>query len=177
MREAVPEIKTVRLHDPNQIMDELPLLNEDAEFVIGDGPGSDSDTSRSLLLHAHLAILPCKASMLEARALSQVTQVLRQVQQVRSGRPPAVIVLSMVGRTYRLTQDMKKMADALKLPIADTSLILRQVYADAPEQASLVWNMGSRGRDAAQEIDRLFSEILPDVATNKVRRLKTANQT
>ena len=52
IREAIPEIKAVRLNDPNQIMDELPLLNQEADFVIGDGPGSDTETSRSLLLHA-----------------------------------------------------------------------------------------------------------------------------
>ena len=94
--------------------------------------------------------------------MAQVTQVLRQSQQVRNGRPPAIIVLSMVGRNYRLTQDMRKTAEALKLPIANTPLILRQIYADAPGQANVVWNMGSRGRDAAAEIDQLFRELLPD---------------
>jgi chromosome partitioning protein len=173
IREAIPEIRAVRLHDPNQIMDELPVLNQEADFVIGDGPGSDTETSRSLLLHAHLAIMPCKASMLEVRAMAQVTQVLRQSQQVRNGRPPAIIVLSMVGRNYRLTQDMRKTAEALKLPIANTALILRQIYADAPGQADVVWNMGSRGREAATEIDQLFREILPEVAEGKVRRMKT----
>lgn len=171
--EAVPEVRVVRLRDPNQIMDQLPVLNQEADFVIGDGPGSDTETSRALLLHAHLAIMPCKASMLEVRALAQVTQVLRQSQEVRNGRPPAVIVLSMVGRNYRLTQDMRKAAEAFKLPIANTSLILRQIYADAPGQANVVWNMGSRGREAATEIDHLFQEILPDVAEDKVRSLKS----
>jgi hypothetical protein len=33
--------------------------------------------------------------------------------------------------------------------------------------------MGSRGRDAAAEIDQLFRELLPDVAEGKVRRVKT----
>lgn len=172
IREAIPEINAVRLKDPTQIMEDLPQLNQEADYVICDGPGSDSESSRSLLLLAHLAIMPCKASMLEARALTQVTQVLRHSQQVREGRPPAVLVLSMVGRNYRLTQDMRKAAELLKLPIAETSLILRQIYADAPGQASVVWQMGSRGREAAAEIDQLFREILPDAADSKLRRFQ-----
>ena len=114
--------------------------------------------------------------MLEVRAMAQVTQVLRQSQQVRNGSPPAVIVLSMVGRNYRLTQDMRNAAEALKLPIANTALILRQIYADAPGQANVVWSMGSRGREAAAEIDQLFRELLPDVAEGKVRRIENPSK-
>ena len=43
-----------------------------------------------------------------------------------------MIVLSMVGKTYRLTQDMKDAAAALELPLARTALTLKQIYADAP---------------------------------------------
>jgi len=172
LREAIPEIKTVRLKDSNQIMEELPALHQEADFVIGDGPGSDTDASRSLLLLAHLGIMPCKASMLEVRALAQVTQVLRHSQRVREGRPPAVLVLSMVGKNYRLTRDMRKAAEVLKVPIANTSLILRQIYADAPGQARVVWDMGSRGKDAAAEFDQLFYEILREIVDGKVDRLK-----
>jgi chromosome partitioning protein len=177
IREATPEIKVVRLNNPNEIMEELPLLSQEADYVICDGPGSDTESSRSLLLLAQLAIMPCKASMLEVRALAQVTQVLRHSQQVREGRPPAVLVLSMVGKNYRLTKDMRKAAEVLKLPIAATAMTLRQIYADAPGQGRVVWDMKSRGREAAAEVDQLFREILPDAVKSKLRRVKShANQ-
>src|SRR5947209_15536948 len=118
--EAVPDVKAVRLGNPDIILNELPLLGQDADFVVADGPGSNTETSRALLLRADLAIVPCKASMLEVRALAQATNVLRQAQDIRGGQPRAVIVLSMVGKTYRLTQDMKDAA-ALELPLAKTA--------------------------------------------------------
>ncbi len=68
------------------------------------------------MLRAHLALVPCKASMLEVRALKQATVVLRQAHEIRRGEPQAVIVLSMVGKAYRLTQDMKDAAQALQVP-------------------------------------------------------------
>lgn len=40
------------------------------------------------------------------RALTKATEVLRQAQEIRGGRPDAIIVLSMVGKNYRLTKDM-----------------------------------------------------------------------
>lgn len=168
VREAVPGVKAVRLDNPDTILNELPMLGQDADFVVADGPGSQTETSRALLLRADLAIVPCKASMLEIRALAKATEVLRQAQDIRGGAPKAIIVLSMVGQHYRLTKDMKDAATALNLPLAGKAMILRQIYADAPGQGAVVWQMGSRAKDAAQEVDDLFREILPEVVKKRL---------
>lgn len=170
IREAIPEIKAVRLDNPDIILNELPILAQDADFVVADGPGSQTETSRALLLRGDLAIVPCKASMLEVRALAKATEVLRQAQDIRGGIPKAVIVLSMVGKNYRLTQDMKDAAAALALPMASTAMILRQIYADAPGQGSVVWDLGARAREAAHEADALFREILPEAVMPAAKR-------
>jgi len=164
VQEAQPEIPTVLLTDSNAIVNRLPLLGQDAEFVVADGPGSDSDTSRLLLLRSDRAIVPAKASMLEARALASVTQLVREAQDIRRGLPEALIVLSMVGKNYRLTKDMLDAARGLSVGVASTPLTLRQAYADAPGQGTVVWDMGTRARDAAAEIEQLFEELLPEVA-------------
>ncbi|MFO0943696.1 MAG: ParA family protein [Pirellulales bacterium] len=162
IKEAIPQVNTVRLDNPNEILNELPQLALETDYVVADGPGSQTETSRALLLRADLGIVPCKASMLEVRALSKATEVLRQAQDIRDGLPKAVIVLSMVGKNYRLTKDMKEAAATLKLPMAQTAMILRQIYADAPGQGQVVWQMGARAREAANELNTLFREILPD---------------
>src|SRR5271170_6523223 len=56
LKEAVPEIKTVRLASSDEIMEEFPSIARDCDFLIADGPGSNIDTSRTLLLCADLAI-------------------------------------------------------------------------------------------------------------------------
>jgi chromosome partitioning protein len=170
IREAVPEVKAVRLDNPDVILNELPLLQADTDFVIADGPGSQTETSRALLLRADLAIVPCKASMLEVRALAKATEVLRVSQDIRAGAPKAIIVLSMVGKNYRLTKDMRDAAAALNLPLASRPMILRQIYADAPGQGAVVWNMGARAVEAADEVDHIFREILPDAAKRRTLR-------
>jgi chromosome partitioning protein len=177
IREAAPQVRAVRLDKPNDILNELPILNQDADFVVADGPGSQTETSRALLLRADLAIVPCKASMLEVRALAKATEVLRQAQDIRAGQPKAVIVLSMVGKNYRLTKDMKEAAAALHLPMASTPLILRQIFADAPGQGAVVAKLGSRAREAAQEVDKLFSEILPETQAGKIFRSTALRKT
>lgn len=172
LAEAAPGVRAVRLTSPDQILDALPQLATEADYVVADGPGSNTETSRALLLRADLAVVPCKASMLEVRALAQATAVLRQAQDIRAGMPRAVVVLSMVGRNYRLTRDMVDAATALGLPIAGVPLVLRQIYADASGQGAVVSNLGSRGREAAAEMDALFGELLPEA--RRARKLKAA---
>lgn len=170
MNEAIPELKTVRLSSQNEIVNELPLLAKETDYVIADGPGGDTDSSRVLLLRSDFAIMPCKASMLEVRALASVTEVLRQAQDVRHGAPDAVIVLSMIRKNYRLTKDMKDAAAALKLPLANTAMTLRQDYADAPGQGVVVWGLKGRAREAAAEVRQLFREILPSACCTSAAR-------
>jgi chromosome partitioning protein len=161
--EALPLVRAVRLESADQVLDQLPGLALEADYVIADGPGSNTETSRGLLLRADFAVVPCKASMLEVRALAGATAILRQAQDIRGGAPPAVIVLSMVGKNYRLTKDMQDAARALKLRVAQTALTLKQIYADAPGQAAVVWHMGAKARDAAEEVETLFGELFPEV--------------
>lgn len=175
--EALPDLQVVRLADADAVLDELPSLAQEADFVIADGPGSQTETSRALLMWADLAILPCKASMFEARALNKNTAFVRQAQAIRKGPPEVIAVLNMVGREYRLTRDMREAAAGLGLKIAETAVTLRQAYADSPGQATFVWKMGYHAKGAAAEIDHLFNELFPDVAESRQRKSVRASST
>src|SRR5438874_11107485 len=48
-KEAIPEVKTEVLADPNEILDRLPTLDRQSDYVVADGPGSNTETSRALL--------------------------------------------------------------------------------------------------------------------------------
>jgi hypothetical protein len=55
IREAAPDVRAVRLDNPDTILNELPSLCQEADYVVADGPGSQTETSRALLLRADLA--------------------------------------------------------------------------------------------------------------------------
>lgn len=177
IREALPDIPVVCLSSADDVFNELPVLAAEAEFIVADGPGSQTETSRALLMFADLAVLPCKASMFEARAIERNTAFVRHAQTIRQGPPPGIAVLSMVGRDYRLTKDMLQAARILNLSVANTAITLRQAYADAPGQATFVWNMGYAARDAAEEIDALFRELLPEAVNTEVVSLRPSRRT
>ena len=166
--EAIPQVRIARYENADEVLDGLPQLRREADYVVCDGPGSQTETSRALLLWADLAVIPCKASMFEARALAKNTAFVRQAQTIRKGPPLAIAVLSMVGKDFRLTKDMRDAANALALTLAATHVTLRQAYADAPGQSTLVWKMGYREKEAAKEIVALFRELLPEAGAKDV---------
>lgn len=182
IRESIPGIDIIGFDNSDEVFEELPAISSQADYIIADGPGSQTETSRALLMWADLAIIPCKASMFEARALAKNTAFVRQAQAIRNGKPDAIAVLTMVGRDYRLTKDMAEAAKALDLSLASQSLTLRQAYADAPGQSTFVWHMGYSARDAADELQKLFQELLPEASGDNVvqmpkgRERATANK-
>lgn len=177
IQEAIPDVAVVRLQTADEVLERLPQLALEADFIVADGPGSQTEISRALLMWADLAVIPCKASMFEARALGINTNFVRQAQAIRKGEPQAVAVLSMVGRDYRLTKDMREAAASLQLSLATTPISLRQAYADAPGQGTFVWAMGYAARDAALEVDALFQGLLPEaIAANVVSLRARGNE-
>ena len=169
LEEAYPDIETVQFDTADDILETVHDHAREFDYVIADGPGSNSEISRALLMVADLAVFPCKASLLEVRALSSATKLLLQARKIRRGEPAAMIILNMVRPTYKLAAEMEKAAMALGLPIVSTFWRLRQIYADAPGQGATVWQMGSPGKVATNEVQQIFEELLPEAVLEPQR--------
>jgi hypothetical protein len=86
--------------------------------------------------------------------------VVRKIQDVRKGPPTAVIVPNKLQLQYRLSKELLETVQTLGMPAGD-GLRLRQAYADAAGQGTLVWRMGSQSaREATAEMQFLFNQLL-----------------
>ena len=108
-----------------------------------------------------VAFLPCGPSVLDLRAANDAIRVVKQAQQIRRGPPRAVLVPNKLQVQYRLSQEMLEATRSLAIPTAN-GLRLRQAYADAAGQGTVVWKLGPRGEAAAAEVQSLFEELLGD---------------
>ena len=84
IRKACPAVKAVRMDEAGEILNELSAMDQECDYLIADGPGSLAETSRALQFMAALAIVPCKASMLEVLALAKATEHLRQARDIEA---------------------------------------------------------------------------------------------
>ena len=128
------------------------------DVLVIDGPAGLSEVTRAVLLVANLALLPCGPSVLDLRAVQEAIRVVGQAQRIRGGPPQAVLVPNKLQVQYRLTREMLATVQSLGVPVLG-GLRLRQAFADAAGQGTLVWRLGPRGLAATEEITHLFEEL------------------
>ena len=161
VKEAVPESRPSGSPTPTKSSTSC-RLGKKRDYVVADGPGSNTETSRALLLRADLALVPCKASMLEVRALAQATKVLRQAQDIRGGQPAGDDRAQHGRQELPADPGHEGRRRGPGTAAGQDRVTLKQIYADAPGQGAVVWHLGARAREAADEVGALFREMLPD---------------
>ncbi|RLS33707.1 MAG: chromosome partitioning protein ParA [Planctomycetota bacterium] len=158
--EAAPTLPQIRLHTPDDVLDQLPKLVHEYDHIVVDGPAGLSEVTRAILFVADLTLLPCGPSVLDLRAATDAIRVLRQVRTIRKGPPVALLVPNKLQVQYRLSQELLETAQSLGIP-ASKEMRLRQAYADAVGQGTVVWKLGTKSAtDAAFEIKELFEEVM-----------------
>jgi chromosome partitioning protein len=161
LSEAAREIKTIRLLTKEDIIERLPQLAEEYDYVIADGPAGLSEVTRAILCFADVAIFPCGPSTLDVWAAQAALDVNKQFQEMRGGLPKAIVLPNKLQMQYRLSKELlQHVKEKMGMPVGE-GLSLRQAYADAPGQGSLVWRMkGESARAATAELQFLFQQLL-----------------
>ena len=157
LKDLADGVAVFRLPTPDDVLERAPKLKEEYDLVIADGPAGLSEVTRAILLRADVALLPCGPSTMDLRPAKDSLRVLQQAQSVRNGTPKAFFVPNKLQSGTRLTRELLSTAEALGLPVLP-GLHLRQVYADAVGQGTVVWRMPN-ARAASDEIYQLFKAI------------------
>jgi len=166
LQEAAPKIPIFRLQSPDEILERVPELSRQFDGLIIDGPAGLSEVTRAIMLVADLALLPCGPSALDLRAANEAIRVVKQAQGIRHGPPAAMLVPNKLQVRLRLSREMLETAKDLSIPTT-AGLRLRQAYADAAGQGTLVWRL--RGaKKAVEEIQSLFVGVWNDTKKNPV---------
>lgn len=77
---------------------------------------------------------------------------------IRHGPPEAMLIPNKLQTQYRLSRELLGTAKSLEVPSIG-GLRLRQAYADAAGQGTVVWKLGPRGELAALEIREEFNGL------------------
>ncbi len=116
------------------------------------------EVSRATLLEADVALIPRGPLVLDVRAAHEAIRVLEQVHQIRGALPQGAFVPNKLQRNFRLSRELLLTADSLGLAVAP-SLGLRQEFADAAGQKTVVWRMKRKAEAAADEMTLLFEHL------------------
>lgn len=157
-----PDIYAEHVIDANIVRKVMKSLQSRYHVVVIDGPGGLAELNLRILLAADMAILPCGPTDLDLRASELSINVIKEAQDTRdNGLPKALFVPNRVQVNTLLSSEMMQQTERdIGIPVARTPIRLLQAYADAPGQGKTVFQMGYRGKDAADDLHNLFTEIM-----------------
>ena len=156
------ELKCEVLQTPDDLLERIPELAADYDYLIVDGPASLSEATRAILFRSDLAVIPVQPSGVDLRSASDAMRLVKQAQSVRGGLPKAVLFLSRAVKGTRLKEEaialLNKNPGAVLLK---TVIHQKQAIADTSGQSATVWDLPGRpAAESAKEYERLFKEIL-----------------
>lgn len=158
LQEAEAQRPVFRLQTADDLLGEVPTLRQQFADVVIDGPAGLSELTRTFLFVADVTFVPCGPSVLDLRAAHEAIRVIRQVQRIRDSFPVAVLVPNKLQMRYRLSREFVETATTLGISVS-TGLRLRQPYADAAGQGTVVWRLGPSAGQAANEMRTLVKEL------------------
>ena len=156
------EIPATVLQSPDELLEQIPELAAQCDYLIIDGPAGLSEASRAILFRADLAVVPCQPTGLDLQSASDAIRLIKQAQSVRGGAPQSAIFISRaVKGTKLLGEAVSLLSKSKEAIVLKTVIHQKQVIADTFGQGKIIWDLPGRpATESAREYDRLFQEIL-----------------
>ncbi len=156
------KLSSLAIINPEDLFDKLPKLTEECDLVVVDGPAKSNEITKAILARCHLALIPCRESIVELRSSGDILRLIRQVRELRGEFPKAAVYMTQVkSGTVLLKEAQEALSDEPTIPLMKTIIYDRQVFKDAPGQANTVFGMGGKpAKDAAKLYESLFTEAL-----------------
>ncbi len=155
-------IKCEVLQTPDELLEQIPELAADCDYLIVDGPASLSEATRAILFRTDLAVIPVQPTGVDLRSASDAMRLVKQAQSVRGGLPLAALFLSRAVKGTRLKEEAIALLNSNPgAVLLKTAIHQKQAIADTSGQSATVWDLpGKPAAESAKEYERLFKEIL-----------------
>ncbi len=158
---AAPDIPVHAFTQRPEIVAKTPVLAKRCDAVVLDAPAALNDAFIATVAVAQLVLLPVGPSMMDVFASYRAARLIYRTRfQKLRGKLEAITIINRVQPRSRLTRVAATAVVRFGFPVARTVLQLRQAYAEACGDGTVVWRMGAPGRRASAEINGLFDEIL-----------------
>ena len=99
------EIPFKVIGSPDELLEQIPELAADYDYLIIDGPASLSEATRAILFRSDLAFIPVQPTGVDLRSASDAMRLVKQAQSVRGGLPKAVMFLSRAVKGTKLKDE------------------------------------------------------------------------
>jgi len=153
--DAVPVIEA-----NEHLEEQAKKLLDDYEFVIIDCPPSVHATQTTTTLgFSDIALVPVQPSPMDLWATVHIEEAVTKARNTNTNLNAYLVINQLEPRTT-LSRLVRDALSEIGLPVASTALRRRAIYRSSALEGKSVFDMGSRGRDAANELEQLINEVL-----------------
>lgn len=149
------------MQSPEALAKEMPVVAEQYDYCIVDGPAGLSEATKAILYSVDLAIIPCQPTGVDLRSAADAIRLVMKIRKARQGSPQARVLLSRAVKGTRLKDEALAILKKAKVPTFNTVIHQRQVIADTFGQRATVFDLaGQSAIEASAEFEQLGREIV-----------------
>jgi len=135
-------------------------LQQDYDRIVIDCPPSvyAPQTHKALVASEH-AIIPVQPSPMDLWATVHIAEAVEKAQETNPELKPLLVINQLEPRTVlsRLVGDAVR---EIGIPVADVMIRRRAIFRSSALEGKSVYEVGRRGEDAVEELEKLIQEIL-----------------
>jgi len=153
------QIPTERIVDANELIEKLPELASEFNYVVVDGAPNTTESTRAILCLSDVSITPIQPTGLDLHSASEAIRLIKSAQKISGGLPKPAIFLSRAAKGTRLKNEALSLLSQIPdVQLLKTVIHNKQAVADCFTQETTIW--GIKGaKDSAQEFEQLCKEI------------------
>jgi chromosome partitioning protein len=136
---------------------EIAAIATDYTHVVIDGPPRVTDLARSIILAAHVVIIPVQPSPLDVWATAETVDLITEAKIYKENLK-SVIALNRKIVNTAIGRDVREALATLGLPVLKADVSQRVAFAEALAAGKTVTDIAPEGQ-AAQEIDTFATEL------------------
>lgn len=143
-----------------QLKTQAKKLLLDYQYVLFDCPPSvHAPQTTTVLGFCDIALIPVQPSPVDLWATVHIEEAVNRARKHNTNLRATLVINQLEARTT-LSRLVRDALTEIGLPVASTALRRRAIFRSSALEGKSVFDMGSRGRDAAQEIAHLTEEII-----------------
>ncbi|MBD1903770.1 AAA family ATPase [Trichocoleus sp. DQ-A3] len=153
-------IGIIKLSDANDLIEQIPELSEQTDYVVVDGAPNSGEATRAVLCLSDVSVTPVQPSGLDLSSTGDIVRLIKSAQKISGGLPKPAIFLNRAFKGTRLKKEALEVLNQFPdVALLKTAIHQKQAISDCFTQEGTIWDI-SAAKESAKEFESLFNEIL-----------------
>lgn len=136
---------------------EITSMGQGYDHIVIDGPPRVTELARSAILASDLVIIPVQPSPYDIWASDEIVKLIEEARIYKENLKSVFVINRKIANTA-IGRDVREALATYPVPILQTSITQRVIFAEAAAQGLAVFELDSTG-PAAAEMETLVTEI------------------